>query len=73
MVIREFAGAQFSVFKNALADLAVARLTPIAVEMQKLLADPAEIDRVLKTGASRADAIAAPIMQEVRRLVGFVA
>jgi len=39
-VTAEFAGAQFSVFKNALADLAVAKLTPIAAEMRKLLADP---------------------------------
>jgi tryptophanyl-tRNA synthetase len=72
-VIGEFAGAQFSVFKNALADLAVAKLTPIAAEMQRLLSDPAEIDRVLKAGSDRALAIAAPVMSEVRRLVGFVA
>ena len=71
-VISEYAGAQFSTFKNALADLAVAKLTPIAGEMRKLLADPAEIDRILKAGAARATAIAAPVMQEVRRLVGFV-
>jgi tryptophanyl-tRNA synthetase len=71
-VIGEFAGAQFSVFKNALADLAVAKLTPIAAEMRKLLADPAEIDRILNAGADRAAAIAAPVMAEVRRLVGFV-
>jgi tryptophanyl-tRNA synthetase len=71
-VIAEYAGAQFSTFKNALADLAVAKLTPIAGEMRKLLADPAEIDRVLKTGTERALAIAGPIMSEVRRLVGFV-
>ncbi len=71
-VVSEFAGAQFSVFKNALADLAVAKLTPIAKEMRSLLADPAEIDRVLKNGAGRAAAIAAPVMAEVRRLVGFV-
>ena len=73
MVIGEFAGAQFSVFKNALADLAVAKLTPIAEEMRRLLSDPAEIDRVLKTGAERAHAIADPVMADVRRLVGFVA
>jgi tryptophanyl-tRNA synthetase len=72
MVIGEFAGAQFSVFKNALADLAVAKLAPLEEEMKKLLADPAEIDRVLKSGAERAEAIAAPVMSEVRRLVGFV-
>ena len=71
-VIEQFAGAQFSSFKNALAELAVARLTPIANEMRNLLADPAEIDRILKQGAERAAAMAAPIMKEVRRLVGFV-
>jgi tryptophanyl-tRNA synthetase len=71
-VIAEFAGAQFSVFKNALADLAVAKLTPIADDMRRLLADPAEIDRVLKSGSARAMAIAHPVMSEVRRLIGFV-
>jgi tryptophanyl-tRNA synthetase len=72
IVVDEFAGAQFSVFKNALADLAVAKLTPIAKEMRNLLSDPGEIDRLLTAGAARAAAIAAPIMAEVRRLVGFV-
>ena len=72
LIIGEFAGAQFSIFKNALADLAVAKLTPIAAEMRSLLSDPAEIDRILKSGAERATAIAAPVMAEVRRLVGFV-
>ena len=71
-VIAEFAGAQFSTFKNALADLAVAKLTPIGDEMRRLLSDPAEIDLVLKSGAGRAMAIAAPIMREVRGLVGLV-
>src|SRR5262245_16049617 len=71
-VINEFAGAQFSVFKNALADLAVAKLTPIAKEMRNLLADPGEIDRLLAAGAKRAAAIAEPVMAEIRLLVGFV-
>ncbi len=71
-VVSEYAGAQFSVFKNALADLAVAKLTPIAAEMRRLLGDKAEIDRVLKRGAERARAIASPIMADLRRLVGFV-
>jgi tryptophanyl-tRNA synthetase len=71
-VISEHGGAQFSQFKNALADLAVSKLNPLAAEMRRLLADPAEIDRILKDGAERADAIATPVMEEVRRLVGFV-
>jgi tryptophanyl-tRNA synthetase len=72
-VIAQFAGQQFSGFKTALADLTVARLEPIAREMRRLLADPAEIDRVLKSGAVRARAIATPIMDEVKKTVGFVA
>ena len=71
-VIARFAGQQFSGFKNALADLAVAKLTPIAAEMRRLLADPGEIDRILADGAAKARALAEPIMAEVKRIVGFV-
>ena len=71
-IVARFAGQQFSGFKNALADLAVAKLTPLAAEMRRLLADPAEIDRILADGASRADALAAPILKDVKRLVGFL-
>ena len=49
-----FAGQQFSAFKNALADLTVEKLAPINSEMRRLVADPAEIDRVLKDGAHKA-------------------
>ncbi|HUJ03484.1 MAG TPA: tryptophan--tRNA ligase [Rhizomicrobium sp.] len=71
-VIARFAGQQFSGFKNELAELAVAKLTPVASEMRRLLADPAEIDRILKDGSAKARALAAPVMKEVKRIVGFV-
>jgi tryptophanyl-tRNA synthetase len=71
-VLDEFKGAQFSTFKGALSELVVAKLSPIAGEMRRLLADPAEIDRVLRDGAEKARAAAAPVMAEVRRVVGFV-
>jgi tryptophanyl-tRNA synthetase len=71
-VIAQFAGQQFSGFKTALADLTVAKLEPIAREMRRLLADPAEIDGVLKDGALRARAIATPIMDEIKQRIGFI-
>jgi tryptophanyl-tRNA synthetase len=71
-VLARFAGRPFSGFKSELAELAVTRLTPIAAEMRRLLADPAEIDRILKTGADKARAICAPVVSEVKKLVGFV-
>ena len=71
-VLGEFAGAQFGTFKPALADLAVSVLAPITTEMNRLMADPAEIDRILSAGADRAEAIARPIVDEVYQIVGMV-
>jgi len=71
-VIGRYAGQQFSGFKNELAELAVAKLTPLASEMRRLLADPGEIERILGEGAVRAAALAGPVMAEVKRLVGFL-
>ncbi|MEO1720322.1 MAG: tryptophan--tRNA ligase [Pseudomonadota bacterium] len=71
-VLRDHGGAQFSAFKPALADLAVAKLGPIGAEMARLTGDPAELDRILCDGADRARAIAAPIVADVRDIVGFV-
>ena len=71
-VIIDFAGQNFSTFKSALADLTVSKLEPITTEMRRLLGDPAEIDRVLKSGAQKARAIATPIMDEVKKTVGFI-
>ena len=71
-VLAKFGGSQFSTFKQELADVAVAKLTPIADEMRRLLADPSAIDAILKSGAERARAIAEPVTRDVKKLVGFV-
>ena len=71
-VIAQFAGQPFSAFKTQLAELTVAKLSPMAAEMRRLLADPAEIDRILKDGSARARAIAVPVMEEVKKRVGFI-
>jgi tryptophanyl-tRNA synthetase len=71
-VLKEFGGSQFSTFKTALAELAVARLGPVNAEMSRLLADPGEIDRVLADGAARARLLAAPVMRQVKEIVGFL-
>jgi tryptophanyl-tRNA synthetase len=71
-VLRDYGGAQFSIFKPALADLAVAKLAPIAAEMRKLLADPGHIEAILDDGAARANVIAEKTMKDVKDIVGFV-
>ena len=71
-VLREFGNAPFSRFKEALAELAASRLTPIGDEMKRLMADPVEIDRILAEGARRAHAIADPILAKTKDIVGFI-
>lgn len=71
-VLSEFGGAQFSAFKPALADLAVAVLSPINQRMRELMDDPAHIDGVLADGAERAGAIASKVMDDVKDIVGFL-
>jgi tryptophanyl-tRNA synthetase len=71
-VLRQFGGGQFSNFKNALADLAVAKVGPIGTEIRRLSADPVHIDAILADGAKRARALAAPIYREVKKIVGFI-
>ena len=71
-VLRDHGGKGFGAFKEALTELLVAKLSPIAQETDRLLADPVEIDSVLRHGAHRAGSIADPIVAEAERLVGFL-
>ena len=71
-VLDEFAGARFSDFKRRLTELAVETLGPVGEGMSRLLADPAEVDAVLRDGALRAHAIADPILARAEEIVGFL-
>jgi tryptophanyl-tRNA synthetase len=72
-VLAQYGGGQFSIFKNALADLAVAKLGPVGNETKRLQTqDRAYVESVLKDGSDRARAIAAPITRKAREIVGFV-
>jgi tryptophanyl-tRNA synthetase len=71
-VLRDFGGANFSSFKNALVDLAVAKLAPISAEMKRLQGDPTHIDAILRRGAERARELARKNMNDVKDIVGFV-
>jgi tryptophanyl-tRNA synthetase len=71
-VLSQFGGQPFSAFKPALADLAVEKLGPVGGEMRRLMGDPGHIDQILASGAARAEAIARPIMDGVKDIVGFI-
>ncbi|MBO6602965.1 MULTISPECIES: tryptophan--tRNA ligase [Paracoccaceae] len=71
-VLDQHAGALFGHFKAALADVAVAKLSPISEEMARLMDDPAEIDRILGRGAERAREITVPILEQTYDIIGMI-
>jgi len=72
VILKDFGGGQFSQLKKELAELAVAKLAPIADEIAKLESDPLEIDRILADGAARAREISAPVLDQVKDIVGLL-
>jgi tryptophanyl-tRNA synthetase len=71
-VLKEFGGANFSTFKNALVELAVSKLSPITAEMRRIKEDESYIDSVLREGSERARALACANMDAVKDIVGFL-
>jgi tryptophanyl-tRNA synthetase len=71
-VLNRFGGGNFGPFKEALAELLITRLAPIAGETRRLLADETHLLSTLHQGAARANALAEPIVREAERIVGFL-
>jgi tryptophanyl-tRNA synthetase len=68
----EFAGRGYGDLKTETADAVVAAFAPVRSRALELLADPAELDRVLTGNAERADAIASETLTRVYDRVGFL-
>ena len=71
-VLNDIGGKQFSEFKPMLIDRAVTTLSPISAEMNRLMQEPDEIDRVLADGAERARKIAQPILNQTYDIMGLL-
>ncbi|MDB5359719.1 MAG: trpS [Rhodospirillales bacterium] len=70
--IAQFAGSEFSRFKETLAEVAVAKLAPIAAARGRILSDVGALDAILRRGAERANAIAQPNLAAIKDLVGLL-
>ena len=70
-VLKAHAGEQFSTFKKELADLTIAKLVPITNRMRELMADPAEIDGILRKGADRSNELTQKHLKEIRERIGL--
>jgi tryptophanyl-tRNA synthetase len=68
----EFLGKGYGDLKGAVADAVVAEFEPIRARALELLADPAELDRMLAINAARANEIAEATLARVYDAVGFL-
>ncbi|MDT0213435.1 tryptophan--tRNA ligase [Rothia sp. ARF10] len=67
-----FAGRGYGDLKKEVADVVVAAVEPFQARMRELLDDPAELDRILASGAERAREVARATMARVRDRVGLL-
>ena len=69
--IKEFAGKNFSEFKDNLSQVLVDKITPISSEIKKLLSEKNYLDDILLDGYKKADEIAAEKLKKIHEIVGF--
>jgi tryptophanyl-tRNA synthetase len=67
-----YEGRGYGDLKGDTAELAVESIRPIRERAQELMADPAELRRLMTIGAHRARATAAQTLDAVYQRVGFV-
>ena len=70
-VEREFAGTGYTVLKRAVVDVIIAATEPIRKRYGELVADTAELDRMLRAGATDVRPIAAATLARVKVLMGL--
>ncbi len=71
VTLKEFGGKNFSEFKNNLSEQLIDKISPIASEINKLLNNSDYLDKILLTGAEKANEIAEKKVKEIKKIIGF--
>ena len=69
--IENFAGKNFSEFKEKLSSALVDKIEPISIEIKRLLDDQSYLDKILQEGAEKANLIASKKIKKIKEIVGF--
>ena len=67
-----FAGKGYGDLKGEVAEVVVAAIEPFQTPMNTLLADPAELDRILLEGSAKAREVAGGVLSRVREALGLL-
>ena len=70
-VVDDYAGKEFSQFKKDLGELASSKLSPISLEINKLMKDSEYLDIIINNGKDRAINIANPVLSKIYEIIGF--
>ena len=69
--IDEFAGKNFSNFKEKLSEIVVNEINPISLKIKELLDDKVFLEKILKDGYEKANEIASKKIKKIHEIVGF--
>ena len=69
--VDEFAGKNFSEFKEKLSDVVVNEINPISLRIKKLLDDKIFLEKILQEGCEKANEIASKKIKKIHEIVGF--
>ena len=69
--VQNFAGKNFSEFKEKLTDELVNKINPISQEIKSLLGDKKYLDEILLEGVEKANLIASKKIERIKEIVGF--
>ena len=69
--IDEFAGKNFSEFKEKLSEIVVNEINPISLKIKELLDDKVFLEKILKDGYEKANEIASKKIKKIHEIVGF--
>ena len=69
--IDEFAGKNFSEFKEKLSEIVVNEINPISLRIRELLDDKVFLEKTLKDGYEKANEIASKKIKKIHEIVGF--
>ncbi len=71
-IISNYAGKEFSQFKNDLGELASSKISPISLEINKLMDDKNYLESIIDSGKEKALAVAEPVLEKVYEITGFL-
>ena len=69
--IQQFAGKNFSEFKDSLSQILVDKIVPLSKEIKKLLNEKDYLDEILSNGCKKASETASQKIEKIHKIIGF--